>query len=117
MAGRRRGRRLGCFAMRPRGLGHAAMSDLTALRPTKSRRVMDLVHEAGVDISDWPNFEGGASKAASNPRYCYDWSFVQPGKVVVLNVWYRAMVERRGVITLQDNFRASAAKHSRGRRG
>jgi hypothetical protein len=37
---------------------------------------MDLVAAAGIDVSDWANFEGGQQKAASNPKYCYDWAFV-----------------------------------------
>jgi hypothetical protein len=28
-----------------------------------------------------------------NPKYCYDWSFVELGKVVVLNLWHHSMKE------------------------
>jgi len=45
---------------------------------------MDLVSEAGVDISDWANFNG---HAAANPKYCFEWAFVETGKVVVINLW------------------------------
>jgi hypothetical protein len=47
------------------------MSVLESIRPTTSRRVIDLVQEAGVDVSDWSNFKGGAADAGRNPRYCY----------------------------------------------
>ena len=56
---------------------------------------MDLVAEAGIDTSDWPNFRGGLRKARSNPKYCYEWSFVEPNTVVVLNLWFRDMQEDR----------------------
>ena len=89
------------------------MSDLPTLRPTELRRVMDLVREAGIDVSDWGNYAGGLAKAAANPKYCYEWAFVQPGTVVVLNVWYSGINDRGGVIILEDNLRASAANHAR----
>jgi 5-methylcytosine-specific restriction protein A len=75
--------------------------DLNEIRPLKSQRIYDLVKDAGVDVSDWSNFKGGAKKAASNPKYCYEWSFVEPGKVVVLNLWYNSMEIRAGKI-VQD---------------
>lgn len=53
------------------------------LIPLKPLRVMDLVREAGVDVDDWKNFKKGPQHAASNPKYCYRWSFLQPGRVVV----------------------------------
>jgi len=59
------------------------------LLPLKLERVMDLVEQAGIDISDWSNFKGGIEKAATNPKYCYEWSYVnQNNKVIVLNLWY-----------------------------
>jgi predicted RNA-binding Zn-ribbon protein involved in translation (DUF1610 family) len=67
-------------------------------KPTKQAKVIDLVREAGVDVSDWANFKGGEAKAGANPKYCYNWSFVEPGKVVVLNLWYPELsVSERGV--------------------
>jgi 5-methylcytosine-specific restriction enzyme A len=59
------------------------------IKPSVRHRIYDLVREAGVDVSDWSNFRGGAERAASNPRYCYNWSFVEPGKVVVVTLWYQ----------------------------
>jgi len=61
------------------------MSELSEIRPKDQHRVMDLVKAAGVDVSDWGNFKGGEKKAACNPKFCYEWSFVEPQKVVVLN--------------------------------
>lgn len=66
-------------------------AELERIRPKESRRVYDLVAKAGIDVSDWSNFKGGERRAASNPKYCYDWAFVEPGKVVLLNLWFDSM--------------------------
>jgi 5-methylcytosine-specific restriction protein A len=68
-----------------------ASATLARLKPTSRQLVMDLVRDAGLDVSDWQNFRGGKERAASNPKYCYEWAFVQPGASVVLNLWYENM--------------------------
>jgi len=67
---------------------------------------MDLVGKAGVDVGDWANFKGGIKKAASNPKYCYEWSFVESGEVVVLNLWFDHMSVKDGAIIQTHNQRA-----------
>lgn len=79
-------------------------------KPSQRLLVMDLVAKAGVDVSDWGNFKGGQAKAASNPKYCYDWAFVQPGKVVVLNFWYDDIKQENGRFFLPVNLRQRAAR-------
>lgn len=59
----------------------------------KRSRVMDLVQEAGVDVSDWSNYKNGKTKPASNPKYCYEWAFVETGKLIVLNLWEHKMLQ------------------------
>src|SRR6266576_952844 len=81
------------------------MSALSDLRPTEKQRVIDLVQAAGVDVSDWANFAGGPKRAAVNPKYCYEWSFVQRRKVVVLNLWHGDMRPRNGTVVLDFNMR------------
>jgi len=74
---------------------------------------MDLVCAAGVDISDWKNCKGGKLYAARNPKYCYEWAFVEPKKVVVLNLWHDAMEERGdGVVFIEMNPRKFASQRS-----
>lgn len=85
------------------------MSQLESLCPTDKRLVMDLVQQAGIDVSDWANCAG---PPAANPKYCYEWAFIAPDRVVVLNLWYQAMVERDGIITLQDNLRQQARMYA-----
>jgi len=82
------------------------MSNLEDILPREHRRVMDLVSEAGIDVSDWQNFKGGAEKAASNPKYCYEWSFEDPKKkVIVLNLWYEKMRDQGGAVVYRFNVR------------
>ena len=53
------------------------------LKPTEKQLVMDLVEAAGVEVSDWANSSRGAKGAAANPKYCYEWSFLQPNRIIV----------------------------------
>lgn len=70
-----------------------------------------MVRAAGVDVTDWANFKGGAENAASNPKYCYEWSFVEPKKVVVLNLWFESMQARDGTLVQEHNLREDAHKY------
>ncbi len=78
---------------------------LKNLRPVVPEKVMVLVDKAGVDVSDWGNFAKGPAHAASNPKYCYQWAFVEPGKVAVLNLWHENMVQNASGIHSKFNIR------------
>lgn len=84
------------------------MSELSEITPQDRQLVMELVATAGVDVRDWGNFKGGQRKAACNPKYCYEWSFVEPQKVVVINLWLESMNVQNGVITQSFNYRKKA---------
>ncbi len=86
------------------------MSDLSDITPREPQRIIDLVRAAGVDVSDWANFKGGKKNAASNPKYCYEWSFIEPNKVVVLNLWFVNLKERNGAIQCDFNMHEAAHK-------
>lgn len=75
------------------------------LEPQSHRLVMDLVREAGVDVSDWANFRGGEKRAASNPKYCYEWAFVEKDKLVVLNLWFENLKVVSGAVQQRLNHR------------
>lgn len=79
------------------------MGQLADLKPTKKARIIDLVEEAGLDVSDWANFSRGAKWAGANPKYCYEWSFVEPGRLVVLNLWHKALRESSGRVSWSGN--------------
>lgn len=87
------------------------MTMLAALRPASYQQVMHLVREAGVDVSDWANYRH-PNKPAANPKYCYEWAFVEPDKVVVLNLWHDQLREQDGRVTRHigpQEFRADKA--------
>lgn len=86
------------------------MSNLSDLTPREAQRIIDLVRAAGVDVSDWGNFKGGEKNAASNPKYCYEWSFIEPNKVVVLNLWFADLKERNAAIQCDFNMQEAAHK-------
>jgi hypothetical protein len=75
------------------------MSIRDELTPPGKPTVMELVQAAGLDVSDWANFEGGQARAAMNPRYCYEWAFLEPGRVAVLNLWLVGFREQDGRVT------------------
>lgn len=87
------------------------MSELELIAPTQRHRVIDLVQAAGVNVDDWANYANGKKDPGQNPKYCYDWAFVEPGKVVVLNLWFELMQEREGVIWQDLDLRQDAADY------
>ncbi len=88
------------------------MADISDLAPKRQQRVIDLVSAAGVDVSDWANFKGGAQNAAWNPKYCYEWAFIEPKKVVVLNLWFENLSVRDGEIVQDLNLREWARRYA-----
>jgi hypothetical protein len=81
---------------------------LEALRPTRKDKVFDLVEEAGFDTADWIASAHNCPVKA-NPKYCYEWAFVEPGKVAILNLWWDMFEEEPdGSIVHRHNFRADA---------
>lgn len=86
------------------------MSILDQIKPRDRNRIYDLVRDAGVDVSDWDASKGNALSAAANPKYCYNWSFVQPNELVVLNLWHSDLEEKSGVVTDEWNARGIAKK-------
>jgi len=79
------------------------MSGLSEIIPKNRHLIIDLARAAGVNVRDWGNFKGGKRKAPSNPKYCYEWSFVEPKKVVVLNLWYASMESEARVSGLHSS--------------
>ena len=79
---------------------------LEQLRPTTKPRVIDLVDEAGIDVSPWSFTADGKPVAvpAANPAYCYEWCFVDD-KVVVFSLWYDQMRVEDGRVLQRRNMR------------
>ena len=68
------------------------------LQPQSKSRVIDLIAQAGVDVSDWPNYKGGKTNPGANPKYCYEWALKEAGKVIVCNLWFSNMKEVNGYV-------------------
>ena len=83
-------------------------AQLDEIKPKHKQLVMDLAKEAGVDVRDWANGKGGEVKAASNPAYCFEWSFLEPGKVAVFNLWHSEIKPSNGTLVRQFNLRLQA---------
>lgn len=84
---------------------------LVDLKPAYRHHVFDLVKQAGYDVTDWVESSNDPRGPKANPKYCYEWSFVQPGELIVLNLWHAAMREEEGLIVQRNNFRADAEQH------
>jgi 5-methylcytosine-specific restriction enzyme A len=84
------------------------MVTLDEIKPISPQRVMDLVQAAGMDVSAWEKFKGGKQKAASNPKCCYEWAFVEAGTSVLLNLWYENMFSEGERIFQNLNLRKRA---------
>lgn len=80
------------------------------LKPDTKSNIIDLVAEAGIDVSDWSNYKHGATNPGANPKYCYEWALKEPGRVVVCNLWYSSMKEIDGAIEQHLVLRDTAAK-------
>ena len=87
------------------------MSTLEDLRPRAQHSVFDLAEQAGFDVTDWIESSNDARGHKANPKYCYEWAFVEPERLIILNLWHPAMHEIDGRIVTKDNFRADADYH------
>ncbi len=47
---------------------------------------MDLLKEAGFDVRHWARYRG--KSPAANPKYCYNWSFEEPGEAFAVCLWF-----------------------------
>ena len=66
--------------------------------PFEQCNIKDLVELAGVDVSDW--------MSSTDPRYCYEWSFIKDA-TVVLCIWYELMNELVDSVSQNLNLRAT----------
>lgn len=92
------------------------MASEEAFKPLRKMRVYDLVASAGVNVDEWErDFRG--TNPATNPKFCHNWSFVQPDALVVLCLWYDENEEKEGKIYQARNYRKRMSKgsvHSQG---
>lgn len=78
--------------------------EIAELRPKTKLNIIDLLRAAGFNVADWSNFSG---VAAANPKYCYEWCFVEGDKALV-NIWFENLSEHDGTICQDLNMRLRA---------
>lgn len=81
---------------------------LDELRPKSKPTVMKLVSDAGLKTLDWANFKGGEEKAATNPKYCYNWCFDQHG-ILVFNIWHENLERHNGSVRQRLNLKRDSS--------
>lgn len=64
--------------------------DKRVLLPPRHNRVMDLVADTGIDVSDWANYKGRSP--AANPKYCYEWVH-RDARTTAVCLWYEDIHE------------------------
>ena len=90
-----------------------SMSQLSDLKPRSKQLMFDLVEAAGFDMTDWRESSNDPRGPKANPKYCYEWAYMEPGKLIILNLWHPSMVEEHGRIIQRANFRLDAEFHRR----
>ena len=87
-------------------------SVIEQLKPTRNLKIMDLVADAGVDVSGWAVTADGQAvrNPRANPNYCYEWAFGGRGLPIALCVWHDALEMRERRIVFKANLRSQALR-------
>lgn len=87
---------------------------LASLKPTQQSFVMDLVNEAGIDVTCWSTRSNGepVDSPRANPAYCFNWSFGSETEGFLVCIWHGSMelldFPSDKEIGYRDNLRESA---------
>ena len=90
------------------------MSDLetlASLLPTQRLSVMDLVEQAGIDVTPWHTTAAGrpVRNPRANPSYCYDWAFGSEKEGFLVCIWHGSLsllgLPSGQAIVYNENFR------------
>ncbi|MEM5479806.1 HNH endonuclease signature motif containing protein [Pseudoalteromonas fuliginea] len=86
------------------------MGNIESLIPEQKHRIYDILQGLDFDMSDWTESLKTDSNPASNPKYCFDWSFIrEDNELIVLNLWYEELLESNSVIFQEHRFKEFAA--------
>jgi len=86
------------------------LENIDSLAPQQKHLVFDLLNQLDFDTSDWIDSLTSDSPPASNPKYCFDWSFIrQDEKIIVLNLWHEELLESNGTIFQEHKFKEDAS--------
>ena len=84
---------------------------LGSLLPTQRFSVMNLVEQAGIDVTPWRTTAEGRSvkNPRANPSYCYDWAFGSEKEGFLVCIWHGSLklldVPSGQAIVYNENFR------------
>lgn len=93
------------FAAQTVDFRRAGNVNAASLEPPTLRPIMELVREAGIDVTEWEfNTDGKPVQTPqANPRFCYNWSFGNTHSGYVICVWHPFLKDERGrVVYLSD---------------
>jgi hypothetical protein len=76
-----------------------------SLVPLALRPIMELVSEAGIDVTEWKfNTHNQPVKTPrANPRFCYNWSFGNPTSGYVICVWHSLLKDEGRRVVYRSN--------------
>ena len=88
------------------------LQEIESLRPKAPGMIMDMVSDAGIDVTPWSVTKDGAAvkNPRANPSYTYDWAFGGDSEPTALCVWHRSISLSSGLILFEDNLRELALK-------
>jgi len=84
---------------------------LASLLPTRRLAVMDLVEQAGIDVTPWYATAEGrpVRNPRANPKYCYDWAFGSEKEGFLVCIWHGSLkpldLPSSPAIVYNENFR------------
>lgn len=86
--------------------------DYELIKPYERQTVFELLEQAGFDLKDWGESKYGASRAAANPKYCYNWSFEEPGQAIAVCIWYAEIMDDGRVLYHSNNMRVEPVSNN-----
>ncbi len=84
---------------------------LASLLPTQRLAVMDLVEQAGIDVTPWHTTADGRQvrNPRANPSFCYDWAFGSEQDGFLVCIWHESLklldLSAGLAIVYNENFR------------
>lgn len=75
--------------------------------PDQRLGIMDLVREAGVDVTSWAVTKSGLPVVTpqANPQFCYEWAFGGKGAPMVLCIWHDSLTASGDRVEFSGNYR------------
>ncbi|WP_206483667.1 HNH endonuclease [Thalassotalea sp. G2M2-11] len=86
------------------------MNNIESLIPQRKHLIFDILQGLDFDMADWSDSLKSDSPPSSNPKYCFNWSFIrEDNQLIVLNLWHEELVESNGIIFQEHKFKEFAA--------